>query len=237
MGRKHKIKYLFSTIYNILFHKLPNIVYLQDFCYKRKELNVLEKSFFILLFWFFCIGTGFGQIDSPFFFVNSSFEGDAQDASVPPGWLIKKKGSTPDILPGPWGVYTPPYDGDTYLGLITREDNTWEDIFQILPIALDADECYKFSIYLAHSQNYVGYKLPVRLRVWACDEKGNKTQLLATSPLISHSDWKKYDFNFITKRQTKGILFEAYFAAGVKLKYRGNILLDALSAIERCKGA
>ncbi len=204
---------------------------------ETKAVKVLEKAFFILLFLLLGVGRGFCQIDSPYFFVNSSFEGDAQDATSPPGWLNKRNGSTPDILPGPWGVYTSPQDGDTYLGLITREDNTWEDIYQILPVPLDEGECYRFSIYLAHSQNYVGYKLPVRLRVWACDEKGNKVQLLAISPLVSHTDWKKYDFNFLTKNKVKGILLEAYYVAGVRIKYRGNILLDALSIIERCKGA
>jgi hypothetical protein len=45
---------------------------------------------------------------------NPSFEEEAQDATTPQGWSACKEGTTPDILPGFWGVYTMPSDGETY---------------------------------------------------------------------------------------------------------------------------
>ena len=56
--------------------------------------------------------------------LNSSFEGEPADATVPQGWMACQEGTTPDILPGYWGVYTYPANGDTYLGLITRGNGT-----------------------------------------------------------------------------------------------------------------
>ncbi|MCB0682774.1 MAG: hypothetical protein KDC32_18010, partial [Saprospiraceae bacterium] len=45
-------------------------------------------------------------------FQNPSFEGDEpQDATVPAGWFPCKEGTTPDILPGVWGVHTEPAEG------------------------------------------------------------------------------------------------------------------------------
>ena len=48
---------------------------------------------------------------------NASFEDEPQDATMPQGWRGWKKGTTPDILPGSWGVYLEPYDGDSYVDL------------------------------------------------------------------------------------------------------------------------
>ena len=45
---------------------------------------------------------------------NSSFEGEARDAINPIGWIGCEDGTTPDILPGPWGVYLPAAEGQTY---------------------------------------------------------------------------------------------------------------------------
>ena len=66
------------------------------------------------LFRFLClVGTlctgqlGLGQI----LLDNPSFEGEPKDATTPIGWLECEKGTTPDILPGFWGVYLQPYDG------------------------------------------------------------------------------------------------------------------------------
>ena len=93
-----------------------------------------------------------GQI----FLDNASFEGEPQDATTPVGWLPCERGTTPDILPGPWGVYQEASDGDTYVGLITRDDGTWESIGQRLKQTLQPKDCYTFFLDLAHSNTYAG---------------------------------------------------------------------------------
>lgn len=170
-------------------------------------------------------------------FRNPSFEDAPRASASPAGWQSYTPGSTPDILPGAWGLDIPAQEGRTCLGLITREDGTSEDVSQGLQESLKNGFCYKFSIFLAHSPKYVGYNNPIRIRIWGSAKRGGKEQLLASSPLIDHSDWRNYKFQFIPTGDIRFITFEAYFAPGASFKYKGNILMDNCSAIEKCNRA
>jgi len=164
---------------------------------------------------------------------NPSFEGEPRDATVPQGWMGCKEGTTPDILPGYWGVYAEPSDGDTYVGLITRHNNTWESIGQRLSDNLEKGVCYTWSMDLAHSDTYSGYNGPLKLRVWASKLKCMKDQLIYESPLIEHLDWKTYQFKFTPNGNYRYILLEA-FHIEEPFQYQGNILIDRLRPIKGC---
>ncbi len=174
------------------------------------------------------------QQDGKIYFQNPSFEDKPRESASPVGWESMTEGSTPDILPGPWGVQFAAQHGRTCLGLVTRADGTREDVGQLLNATLQKETCYTFSIYLAHASAYVGYNQPVRLRVWGGASRGAKETLLYSSPLIDHTVWKKYKVEFLTSGEVRHITFEAYFAPGVLFLYKGNILLDNCSPIERC---
>ena len=66
----------------------------------------------------------FAQIEIP----NASLEDQASDATTPQGWYPCEPNTTPDILPGFWGVYLPAQNGETYVGLISRSDGSFESI-------------------------------------------------------------------------------------------------------------
>lgn len=167
---------------------------------------------------------------------NSSFEGEPRDATVPQGWMPCKEGTTPDILPGYWGVYNEPSDGDTYVGLITRSNNTWETIGQRLPATLEKGTCYSWSFDLAHSDTYSGYNGPLKVRVWISDLKCQKDQMIYESPLIEHLDWETYHFKFTPKSDSRYILIEPFHNEGT-ISYEGNILIDRLRSIKGCSKA
>lgn len=186
---------------------------------------------FILLFFF--QSSSFAQIR----LLNASFEGEAQDATIPQRWHPCKEGSTPDVLPGSWGVTTEAADGETYMGLITRQDGTWESVGQRLSSNMTAGECYNFSAELAHSKKYSGYFLPIRLRIWGAVSKCGKKQLLAESGMVDNAEWEEYKFEFYPKENYNYIIFEAFFAPGISIPYKGNILIDNCSTIEPCKRA
>ena len=169
--------------------------------------------------------------------VNPSFEDDPQDATVPTGWMPCAMGTTPDILPGSWGVYTRPSKGRTYMGLITRADGTHESVGQRLAAPLDARECYSFSLDLAHSNTYSGYNAPIRLRIYGSRTRCAKDQLLAETATVSHTTWRTYDFTFTPAFDLNYIILEAAFADGTTEYYRGNILLDNCSMIKQCDRA
>ena len=158
-------------------------------------------------------------------------------SAIPKGWHTITPGSTPDILPGAWGIEFAPQAGNTCIGLVVRHDGTSEDIAQALGESLAADACYTFSIYLAHVDKYVGFNHPARIRVWGSAVRGEKGTLLTASPLINHSDWRQYQLQFFTKETVRYLTLEAWYGPGVIFKYNGNILLDNCSPIEKCARA
>ncbi len=169
---------------------------------------------------------------------NPSFEGSPERSKCPLGWIEIAPDSTPDIQPGAWNVQSPSAkDGLTYIGLIAREDGTAEDIGQVLPEKLLAGKCYRFSVWVARSAKYSGYDLPLRLRVWGGGSSGQKTQVLATSGPVSSEKWTEFKVQFTAKKDILFIAFEADFAPGTLRFYKGNILIDQLSPIEKCERA
>jgi len=182
--------------------------------------------------------TSWAQDDKVVELDNASFEGIPHDAVTPNGWNPCGIDSSPDILPGPWGVYQKPTDGNTFLGLITRENKSWEALGQKLKRPLKKHKCYKFSVDLSTSPAYAGYSKPVRLRVWVSKTLCERTKLVATSPTIDHYEWKTYDFMFSTEEDTyRYIIIEAYYKEPAIYFYRGNILIDNFSVFEACDRA
>lgn len=164
---------------------------------------------------------------------NASFEGTPQDATVPAGWFPCELGTTPDILPGFWGVYQEASEGETFVGLITREDGSWESIGQRLSKPLKAEGCYAFSIDVAHSNTYASYNKPLKIRIWGGTQKCVKAQLLLETDFIKDADWEKYEVDFTARQDLNYILIEAYYKEG-GFSYRGNALIDNISPIKKC---
>lgn len=189
-----------------------------------------RKSLFISLIFILSSGLLSAQVIT---LANGSFEGEPQDATVPQGWMACKEGTTPDILPGYWGVYAEPSDGDTYVGLITRQNNTWESIGQRLSAPLKKNACYSFYIDLAHSETYSGYNGPIKLRIWAASLKCQKEQLIFESPLIDHTEWETYEVRFKANNTYRYLMFEA-FHSEEPFQYKGNILLDRIRPVSPC---
>lgn len=179
---------------------------------------------------------GIALLAQPIFLNNASFEDGAQDATVPSGWFGCQLGSTPDILPGQWGVYHPAEDGDTYVGLITREDGTWESIGQRLSAPLKKNDCYTLTLFLAHSDNYETYNGDLQLRIYGGAAKCQQAQVLYESPVIRQARWEEYEIEFFVKQDVHYLVFEAYHPHQGRA-YRGNILIDGISPIEKCTRA
>ncbi|MEM1327626.1 MAG: hypothetical protein AAGI23_16815 [Bacteroidota bacterium] len=170
------------------------------------------------------------------YLVNASFEGEPSDATIPVGWFACAPGTTPDILPGPWGVYQEATEGETFIGLITRGDGSFESIGQRLASPLKRMECYSFSMDLAYSNTYAGYNRPIKVRVWAGKKKCEKRQLLAESEWIEDIDWNTYNFQFTAKENYFYLIIEAFYEES-RFSHQGNILIDNVSALKWCTRA
>lgn len=168
---------------------------------------------------------------------NPSFEERSRMNKVPDHWDSCKRGGTPDILPGEWEVTTPAAEGDTYLGMITRSDGTWESVGQQLSTPVTVDECHTFSLQLARSADYVNHNLPIKLKVYLGNGNCDRAQLIGDTENISSELWKKYEFNFIPKQQYTHLILEASYGNGIYIYYNGNILIDDLSDIKMCPRA
>ncbi len=166
---------------------------------------------------------------------NASFEGEPMDASVPIGWFPCNDRTTPDILPGPWGVFLEASEGETFVGLITREDGSFETIGQRLKEPLRAGECYLFTLDVGHSNTYAGnrYAGPLKLRVYIGPVKASKAQLIYESDFIEEEEWTTVAIKFNPQNDAHFIRMEAFYSEG-PFSYRGNILIDNISPIKRC---
>ena len=187
------------------------------------------------------------QDERPIELTNASFEDMPRPQQPPYGWWdCGFNGETPpDTHPVPgdpsFGVTKEAQNGNTYLGMVVRENETWESVAQRLTKPLEADKCYSFSIYLARSTNYVSsikgkmeqvnFSTPIKLRVWGGTGFCNKKELLDESSLVKNVEWEEYHFKFSPKQRHTYIVFEAFFQTPAPVPPNGNILLDNASAI------
>jgi hypothetical protein len=196
--------------------------------------------------------TCYSQLRDSIVLVNPSFEDIPTCCKAPKGWTeCGFKGETPpDVQPAMdqhnnpfFNVTTEPYDGDTYLGMVTRENDTYEGVVQKLARPLLKDRCYSFSVMLCRSDTYLSasnkgrptdlkkFNNFIRLRIWGGETFCHMKELLAASPLIRSTEWERYDFQFKPANNIDFIELQAYYQEGAINPYNGNILLDKASAI------
>lgn len=179
-------------------------------------------------------------------FNNPSFEDYPRKSKPPENWYdCGFKGETPpDVQPvgrQGFGVTQVPSEGDTYLGLVTRDNDTWEQVGQELSTPLKMNESYIFSVDLSQEDYYVSlskmtqdtvnYNQPVVFRVWGGSKLCEEKEVLAVSPIIAHSDWKRYTFKIVPKYSWEFIVLGIYYGGNPKYATNGNLLVDNLSTI------
>jgi len=201
------------------------------------NVNVKTKIRTYIKYSLICFFLGLCHISYTQAFVpNPSFEDEPVDATTPVGWYPCAPYTTPDIFPGYWGVYNDPSEGNSFIGLITRQDGSFESIAARLNRPLNTSECYRMKIDLAHSKTYAGYNKPLSVKIWIGSEKCKKGQLIYKSEVIEHADWESYLIEFIPTKESQYIIIEAFHKEG-NFSHKGNILIDNMSSIILCKRA
>ncbi|MCB0638581.1 MAG: OmpA family protein, partial [Lewinella sp.] len=175
---------------------------------------------------------------------NPSFEDMPRHSHPPRGWSDCgfPGESPPDIQPDyTFQVSWPPAHGSTYLGMVVRDNDTWERVSQALSAPMETGTCYQFSLQMARSNTYVSYSretgaianyiTPAKLRVWggfgACD----RGELLAESRLVTENAWLEYSFKLEPNANYTHIVLEAFYQTPTLFPYNGNLLLDNCSAL------
>lgn len=173
---------------------------------------------------------------------NRSFEDMAQPSKTPRCWYDASgntgKESPPDVQPSAFGVRKKAKDGETYLGLVVRDNNTVESVGQKLETPLLKDVTYRFSLWACRSEQYISYSRKedkdvnyntlVSIELWA-NEKNKEAQQLGRTPPIATTDWQKFDFEFTPKINYTYFVIKAYYAE--KTGSNGNVLIDNVSDI------
>lgn len=185
---------------------------------------------------------------------NPSFEGKPATGVIGynpvVGWIDcgKSGESPPDIQPNAgFSVFRPAQSGNTYVGLVTRDNDTWEGLSQKLASPMEAGACYNFSANICKSATYRSltrttkreedFTKPIKFRIWGGNNPCEKSQMLAESPLISNTEWQQFSFKLQPSKSYTYISIEAYYNTPVLLPYNGNILVDGLSSLVKvnCK--
>lgn len=181
---------------------------------------------------------------------NPSFEDEPRNSIPPSGWLdCGFRGETPpDVHPiyppsEGWRVTMPAHDGNTYMGMVVRDNDTWERVSQPMNGSLQKGKCYEFSIWLARSPSYVSlshmtrqptnYTTPTVLRIWGGKSVCDRSSLLAESVPVRNHSWEEYHFQFNPSADYDFIMLEVYYETPVLFPYNGNLLLDNASGIVR----
>lgn len=150
--------------------------------------------------------------------------------------------SPPDVQPDfTFLVSKPAFDGNTYLGMVTRDNDTWESVGQLISSPLKGDACYEFSIKLARSLSYystsrttsreANYIQPIKLRVWGGFGMCDKREMLGETPLVENPDWQEFQMKLTPSANYTHIILEAFYQTPSLFPYNGNLLLDDASPL------
>ena len=188
-------------------------------------------------------GQGTIALDNPSFDAKPRIGIDRGTTPIP-GWtdcgLTEFPGtSPPDIHPlprEPWYQNVEPVDGGTYLGLVTRQRDTWESVSQRLATPMVPGTCYRLTGYLvqmpAPREGMDPVDQPAILRIWGGLGDCDRGELLGESPALRSRGWQFHTFILCPTAAFTHITLEAYYTPGYTKAYAGHLLIDALSDLE-----
>ena len=157
--------------------------------------------------------------------------------------------SPPDIHPHPegWRVTLDAQSGDTYLGLVVRNDDSREFVSQRLASPLLPGICYEFSVFLVQSEIYMGmsngpqtdlnvkfsnpFVTPTKLSIWGGKDVCDFDELLGETDEITNHDWQEFTIVFRPEIEMYYFTLEAFYSSSREMPYNGHILLDNCSPI------
>jgi hypothetical protein len=180
---------------------------------------------------------------------DASFETGAAISASQNGWRRAKSCFTCEVYYEPGHHITKrnaAYKGDLFVVLRGDKRGNVNTISQLLPAPMRKGQDYFFSAYLSHLSEYradpmpdgekslsrVNYGGRMMLEVWGYDEAASKYELLDTSPLIGHEDWRAYSFYLVPTANCTSIVLRVAHDPKAPNPYNGHICIDNCSNIE-----
>lgn len=189
---------------------------------------------------------GQDQTASTILLRNPSFEDMPRNSMVPIGWTDCgwPTETPPDIQPDPlnqFRVTMPAQEGNTYVGMVVRDNDTWERIGQELSKPLLGGQCYSFRIHLARSRVYLSqsrithqaanYVTPTKLRIHGGYDLCDRKEIIGETDLVANYDWEEYLLKLQPSEDYTHLVFEVFYRTPVLIPYNGNLLLDNASPL------
>ena len=200
------------------------------------------KRYGLLFSWWLAALPLFGQnlLDNPSFERHNGRAGWMPEAWINAGPVTE---SPPDVHTADseiFGVRHRPAAGDTYLGMVARDNFTFEAIAQRIPGGLRAGQTYELQLWVSRSEELrsqsrltrapVTYDAPIPFDVYVSNKaNGDHFELVARSAPITHSDWRLYTIAFTPTRNWKYLRIGAGMNVMSAKPQCGNILIDDLS--------
>ena len=208
-----------------------------------------STSVFTLLLCLFGISGSLSGQQQIIYLDNPSFEDTPQHSTPPSAWDDQGfAGQSPtDIHPnGDFGVYQEPIHGNSYLGMVVRENETYEGIGQELRVTMKGGQCYQMEIAVAKSKYYLSptakkpdeftnYSTSCVLRVLGSSADSEEIEVLARIGPVMDYNWEYYLIDLMPTRDCDYLYLEAFYEEPVMFPYNGNILVDDLSPIVPCE--
>ncbi len=135
-----------------------------------------------------------------------------------------------------------PSDGETFLDLVVRANNTYESISQEMNFPFKKDSCYSFKIDLKTSPDMESpvretsgtrvspsvkkFDSPTVLNIYLGNNNCDFEQLAFSTEQIFNEDWKTYQIDFVPEQDFRFIGFQAYYANSSMKLGNGNLLMD-----------
>ncbi len=159
--------------------------------------------------------------------INPGFEGTPAAHQTPAPWSTC--GITPDTQPGSWGVSLPASEGNSYVGFIDDGGSWQEGASQQLSGSMQAGVQYDFTIDLSATPASSGGLNPnnhCSMEVWGANAICQRTELLWSSPVVTHHGWQVYNVSVTPSSNWTHIYFISNCAP------YGYILLDNISPLQ-----
>jgi hypothetical protein len=164
---------------------------------------------------------------------NPSFEvGTPGNSTLPTHWFnCGFEGETPPDLHSDstksFDVTIDAIDGDHFVGMVVRDNETWECIIQPFNEPISGDFKARFmvarsDIYLSFSDNFI---TPAVLRIIGVTTDDTDVILHETPPII-YTRWEEYRVSLSVPFEMKAIKLSPYYAEPYLSPYNGNVLID-----------
>lgn len=191
--------------------------------------KLIYPILFAAMYFVASLNVGYGQCNEliPLEVVNPGFEGPQAAHNTPAPWSTC--GITPDTQPGSWGVTLPPSEGNSYVGFVYGSASWQEGASQQLSGAMQAGVQYDFTIDLSATPASGGGINPnsfCSMEVWGASAICQRTQLMWSSPTVTHYGWQTYNVSITPNQNWTHIYFICNCGP------LGYILLDNITPLQ-----